>query len=215
MPDVWQTVERGGRMALVGPTDTAEFWDRLRHASGHLMFDVGANAGGTARMFSERYDKVIAFEPCFESYTQLAQSLPPNVVAEPIALSDHLGSVTLIEAEHSIESGQLVSGEDHLNWGKTIAVRPVACSTLDLQVVAHGVPDAVKVDTEGHEVLVLTGARDTIKFAHPVWYIEVHDRNNEEWLRRLLPDYQIEVIRHALYPEGSDEWLDHFYMVAT
>ena len=205
-------------MTLTGPTDTAAFWNRLAAAHGHLMFDVGANGGETARMFAKNFDYVVAYEPCVESYASLLTLAGGNVTPVNLALTDHAGHVTLREATSAIAHGQLVSGEkDRPEWGKVIGYREVRCSTVDSEVAQYGVPDAVKIDTEGHEVEVLIGARELLHRPDaPTLYIEVHDRENLTRILHALPEtYEVEIIRHEYYPQFSDDWQDHFYMVGN
>jgi hypothetical protein len=51
----------------------------------------------------------------------------------------------------------------------------VACTTLDSFVSASGViPDVVKIDVEGAELLVLEGARRVLEAHHPALILGVH-----------------------------------------
>jgi FkbM family methyltransferase len=199
--------------ALVGVTDCPQWWARLAQASGKLMFDIGANGGGTARMFAEKFTQVVAMEPCEESYRALLADRPSNVTSGCAAVSDHEGTVSLRVAQDAIRTGQLVTGDMH-GWGETVGTRLVPAVTLDYLTLEFGTPTAVKVDVEGHELQVLHGARDTIP-RYPTWYIEVHSRAFLEPISEILHGYTIDVHRHSLYVPDTDPWLDHFYLVAS
>lgn len=194
-------------------TDSPAYWDRLCQARGTRIFDVGANGGGTAWIFAAHFAEVVAFEPCKESYDDLVAQLPSNVTAHELAISDHVGVVSLREAAHSMSGGQLVTGES-LEWGDTLGYREVLCTTLDQAVEAFGVPDTIKVDVEGHECLVLAGATQTLA-KRPTWMVEVHDEAYEPALREAFDGYQIETLRHSGYREGSEGWRNHYYVLAS
>jgi FkbM family methyltransferase len=194
-------------------TDSPAYWDRLCQAKGNRIFDIGANGGGTAWIFAPHFGHVVAFEPCQESYDDLVAQLPQNVTAHNLAISDHAGVVTLREAAHSMSGGQLVTGES-LEWGDTLGYREVLCTTLDEAAREWGEPDTIKVDVEGHELHVLAGAVETLS-KRPNWMVEVHAEEYEEPLREALSGYQIEVLRHTGYREGSEGWRNHFYLLAS
>lgn len=201
-------------MTLTGITDTAEFWRRLEAAHGSLMFDIGANGGGTTHLFSKRFVQVVAVEPCAESFNALRELRSDSIIPLCVAVSDHEGTVMLREAERSIRTGQLVTGSFHAGWGDTIRERQIACVTVDSLAETYGTPTAVKVDVEGHELHVMQGATNVIQ-SYPTWFIEVHSRSFLDPICELLDGYAVEVIRHSAYPPDSAEWHDHFYLVAS
>lgn len=138
---------------------------------GMTVFDVGANVGELTLLFSRFVGAsggVHAFEPCGQSYERLeavcrAASLR-NVRLNRLALAEEEGSVSL----H-------VYDEDHMSWNtravrpledygidlKPLAVEEVPATTLDLYCARNGVADIdlLKVDVEGAEFQVLSGAR--------------------------------------------------------
>jgi len=194
-------------------TDCPRFWQQLEGASGERIFDIGANGGGTARLFAPNFTEVVAFEPCLESYDDLVASAHPNVIPLNLAVSDHTGIVELREASNAIESGQLVS-DAPLDFGETLGLRECLCVTIDEAVKTYGVPDAIKIDTEGHEMHVLAGAGQTIDAHRAVWYIEIHSEEFIRPIREAFAGYHTTLMRHSGYPVDSDGWLNHLYAVA-
>lgn len=195
-------------------SDCPHYWRMLSELAGHRIFDVGANGGGTARLFAPYFDSVVAFEPAAESYDDLVNNLPSNVVAQNMAISDHTGLVTLREASNALRSGQLVSDGPALDWGDTIGHRDVICMSLDDATLEWGHPDVVKVDVEGHELHVLSGATHLIEGKQTKWYLEVHSAGFERPIRESFSGYKVETHRHSGYPEDSDGWREHFYLIA-
>ena len=196
-----------------GQTDPPAVWDHYDDYRCGLAFDVGGNLGQVARMLSPNFDRVVSFEPCAESFAILAAESPGNVEAVEVAVSAVDGEITLFEAEESIKTGQLVSKEG-LFWGKLVGDRTVPARTVDSLVADYGVPDFIKVDTEGHEVEVVEGAAGTIAAHHPRWLIEVHHEEAGKRLRRLLASYDhLDTVGHPAY---WAEWLlrTHFWIRA-
>lgn len=194
-------------------TDSPAYWERLNQAHGTRIFDIGANGGGTSWIFAAHFEHVVAFEPCQESYDDLVSQLPENVDAHNLAISDHIGTVTLREATNSMSGGQLVTGES-LEWGDTLGYREVLCTTLDEAAREWGEPDTIKVDVEGHELYVLAGAVQSLA-RKPTWMVEVHAEEYEPAIRTAFDGYEIEVLRHSGYRDGSEGWRNHFYVIAS
>lgn len=90
----------------------------------------------------------------------LRANAPNNVVIHPVALCDHVGSVSFAEGE---DIDQCAIAEEG------IAVEATTIDALDLK------PDFIKIDVEGAEPLVLAGARNTIRKHSPLIYFEALD----------------------------------------
>lgn len=184
-----------------GRTDPHTVWDNYGAYTGPLAFDIGANIGQIARKLAATFEQVVSFEPCEEAFQILNTESPPNVTALPIAVSDTDGEVTLLEAEESIKTGQLVSNEG-LHWGAIKGKRRVTSRTLDSLVQDYGKPTFVKIDTEGHEVAVVRGGQRFLNKYRPALLIEIHSNENGEAIRQLLPGYTFEEIRQTHRPES-------------
>jgi FkbM family methyltransferase len=132
--------------------------------SGDLVFDVGANVGEYAAVFSDLGATVVAIEPnpsCCESLFKLAHI--KNVRVEGTAVGDVVGSAKLRLCDSTglstlsdewYESSQNSPTYQTVNWLDQIEV-PVV--TLDLLSKRHGSPAFVKIDVEGYEENVVIG----------------------------------------------------------
>jgi FkbM family methyltransferase len=201
---------------LDGVTDPPAYWMRLCAQQGNIAYDVGANGGVAARKLAQRFDHVVAFEPA-DSFDTLTTTVPATVECVHAALSDHCGTLTLREAAKSIATGQLVTGTSSLDWGETVGYVDVPCFTLDFVRAAFGVPELVKVDVEGHETEVLSGAVETMREHRPTLMIEVHSRAYDTPIRDMLSAAKYpepELLRHPSYQYESPQWHDHYYLVA-
>lgn len=141
-----------------------------------VFVDVGANLGYYCCFALQRSKAVVAFEPQAHNLTCLYQNLAANAWHEnievfPIALSSRPGLVTLFGA--SGPSASLVK-----NWAGywSLFKQTVAANTLD-NILAGRFPDGrliIKIDVEGAEFGVLTGALATIaRLPRPIWLIEI------------------------------------------
>lgn len=197
---------------LTTRSDPKEVWAVFSEVSGYLAFDVGANGGMVANLLAERFDRVIAFEPCAESYAQLEQAVAANVRCEPVALSAEAGPVTLLETVHASRWGELVTGESLPDsWGPTTGERTVTAATLDQMAATYGLPDFVKIDTEGHEALIVQGGQHTLPDV-PDILIEVHAVENGDRIRELLPAREWVETRHPGYAYGDHNWTNHYWI---
>lgn len=156
--------------------------DRLRAAYPRVTdwscaVDVGAHVGLLTLQLAQRFRKVYALEPDPEAYACLLANTRhlPQVTCLPWALGAAAGTVGLDDAA-------TVGG----NTGNRQVVpdgRGVALMTLDgLDLDGLGL---LKVDVQGYEGQVLTGAENTLMAFEPVLIVEVEPVKK---LRRRLGD---------------------------
>lgn len=186
---------------------------------GDLAFDVGANYGQSLQHILAAHRQVVAFEPSPEPYRDLCVHplcRPGMAQAYNLAISDHVGTLKAWE----LDDGQYAFPGTHgITEDSSERVREgVKCIDLDTAALQYGVPDFVKVDTEGHEVEVLRGAEQLIATSSPNWLIEFHSRQmREECLNIILgsmpgePEH-VQTIRHPHYEPGSPNWHGHGWL---
>jgi FkbM family methyltransferase len=144
--------------------------DELTGRQRGTMLDVGSWYGPWARRLAPRADTVISIEPT-PLHEVLRRTLPSKVQVVAAAASDHVGEA---EMWLSDESGA-VQGVSSLHRRAIhhvcINVPLITIDSLDLDNVTF-----MKIDVEGHEVAVLTGAAETIKRDRPRLFVEVEQR---------------------------------------
>lgn len=191
--------------------DQAGAWDVLEAAQGELAYDIGANVGQSTKVLSAGFKKVIAFEPCLESWEILQVEAPANVLPIMLAVSSVDGEIVLEEHSVSIGTGQLTKG-DGLHWGHKVGSRVVPSLTLDTLVNHYGMPDFVKIDTEGSEVEIVRGGMKTLaEVEHLI--IEVHHAGNEKPIRGMLPMHHFKKLEHNMRI-SSPIRQNHFWLVS-
>ncbi len=191
-----------GHLMLVDGRDTAivphlirdGWFDRnlttaisARLKPGMTFVDIGANFGTYtligAGLVGEQ-GRVIAIEPAPAIAALLFESITMNGFAARTdllrcAVGADNGTATLHEFATRQGSNTLllaIADAAHADYGETITAREVPCRTLDA-IVADLTPERielVKIDVEGFEHAVLTGARDTLARFRPTLILEWH-----------------------------------------
>ena len=141
-----------------------------------VCVDVGANVGAITLALSSLCPDgfIYAFEPATQSFGFLKRNLARNGVgnatAQRLALSDAGGEATL-SYNREFAGGAFIS--DHVRDGVQETVR---VGTIDHWAQQAGLDrlDLIKVDVEGYEQKVLSGARATIKSFRPTLVVELN-----------------------------------------
>ena len=233
---VWYQVEPHIRMRL-DPTDlgpltileTGEY-EPVSFAmvgehlgAGATLIDVGANIGYyslKAAPLVGAAGHVIAIEPNPEALQKmrvnLAASAADNVVTvAPVACSDTESTLDLYVAPDANTGETSLSKGNASQEGAITHTYKVRARPLDDIVRESGVTrvDAIKIDVEGAEYLVLKGARQTLDRFHPMLLVEVAD----DGLRRMGSSAaQIrELLRAHGYREGRHDCLNVEFLPVT
>jgi FkbM family methyltransferase len=134
-----------------------------------VSLDVGANLGLFTYFLARYSPHVYAFEPNPLPYNVLKDIVDSNVTVYPMALTEATGEVELIVAKR--RKGWTNNGatlEPKVD-GKFIAVQVPGRRIDDLGIQNIGF---IKIDVEGHERSVLSGAVETLRHDRPALFIE-------------------------------------------
>ncbi len=143
-----------------------------------VIFDVGANVGIMTLYFAQKVKKgkVFAFEPTHYAY----QKLERNIAINP-KLKENIQTVQAFFTSkekkrseiHAFSSWKIdkgIASEQHqVHGGTAMSIEGVPVTTLDEFVKKHRINrlDFIKIDTDGHEFDILTGAEKTVKQLRP------------------------------------------------
>ena len=148
-------------------------------APGSCVWDVGANVGLYATRFSEivgRAGRVFAFEPSPSNLGRLRAAVASlqNVIVVPVALGSREGVAQLEQGTDPLGATSRIVEEAGGLAKETFAI---SLATGD-HLIASGMvaaPHVIKIDTEGFELDVLRGLRQTLQHLDlRVLCIEVH-----------------------------------------
>jgi FkbM family methyltransferase len=150
---------------------------------GEIIWDVGAHGGFTSYYFSKMVGpagKVYAFEPDRHTYPYLLRNIEMhklnNVISVKKALAGSSGTA-LFSMDGSLGAG-LTSYTDTADKRETSEVETISFGDACRE---FGVPAFVKMDIEGAEVAVVTGALSALK-EHPIHFaIETEHRVDREY----------------------------------
>lgn len=145
---------------------------------GGVFLDIGANIGVYSTTLWIAMDgnvKIYAFEPVPSTITILRETLNLNNVEaliEPIALSSEDGELILSAHSDGANNYWVKNSDSSINCPSM----SVATMRLDDWCESHPdqIPNAVKIDVEGHELEVLKGAKRTLQVYKPALLVECH-----------------------------------------
>jgi FkbM family methyltransferase len=141
------------------------------------VIDIGANNGVTASTFSKNFESVHAFEANPYLAEKVSLALPPHATLWPIALSNSCGSAELrIPTSNGVSMAGWAS-LDRPAVGTESTWDRITVETRTLDSFEFTSVDLIKIDVEGHELSVLSGARDTIERERPLMIVEVWEEH--------------------------------------
>jgi len=147
-------------VAYANPPDFSEyqFWKRALKP-GDLFVDVGANIGVYSILAGESGCEVLSFEPDHSNFLELLRNVHLNELSNSITcfqevLADSVRPVRFLTEQDSLS--RIV-----LNSNATEEYKTIMATTLDSRVESQ--IRGMKIDVEGAEMLVLSGATQLLK----------------------------------------------------
>ncbi len=156
---------------------------------GSVFVDVGANVGAWSIPASRYYRDIHAFE----AYPPLAKILVKNarmnrirnITVHPVALGDRQEQRDFWIYHDPALQGSFDTNPD-LKFRKRAHFGFLETKTLDS---FNLIPTVLKIDTEGYEISVLQGAKNTIEKFKPVLVVEAHYMEDVNKIAAMLPGY--------------------------
>jgi FkbM family methyltransferase len=178
---------------------------------GSLVYDVGANIGIYAMLFSRLVGPsggVLAFEPSPTVAKELRANLTLNGMTNVEVVESAVGSTAGI-ARFDPAGDQSAIG--HLSASGSATV-----TTMTLDGIGRD-PAVIKIDVEGFESQVLLGSRETILRCQPVLLIELHTPEQDREVGRILKGLRYVAYRLSWEPvrNMSQGWPDPEGMYGT
>lgn len=191
-PPVWLDRSIGNAYGARGP-----YWQERDYYQAFVaaltpascVLDVGASFGlfTLGACTHATSGRVYAFEPAPPAAALLERHLRLNraegrVECHRVAVGDRDGTCVLhVPPLHNMSSLGRPNTLIRPEWGEAaVASVEVPMVTLDSFCSSRGIsPDAIKIDVEGAEVMVLRGARGTLARHKPLVFCEVHPAQME------------------------------------
>ena len=149
------------------------------------FLDVGANRGIYSRYASRFAGKVVAVEAHPMLIGRLRAALGNDVAIVPVALSSSEGVAHLtvpVRGHEDVDTRSSLQAD--ANPGFDVRTIEVPTTTIDALEIAN--LGLIKIDVEGHEYEVISGAVVTLKEQKPAVIIECEERHNAGSVARLL-----------------------------
>ena len=181
-------------------------------SAGDSVLDIGANIGQSAIYFSDvvgNNGKVFSIEPVKRNYTALLYMIRTmglkNVICINCAVSDNEGNEKILIPllNKKLEIGtQAVLEKNKKTYFENYLSEIVSCDTIDGlgKIYDFARLKLIKCDTEGAEIRVLNGGRNTISKYKPIIVLEISLNNPELKIlldQNYLPFY---VVNRKLVP---------------
>ena len=137
--------------------------ESLPHLSVKTVFDVGANIGQSANEYFKVFPNanVYCFEPVEATYRMLLQNTKriPTIQCYQMALGSRKGTARIC-SDCLYDSGAFITADDNAAHGDARKIESVKIDTIDSFCQNHAVEavNYLKIDTEGHDLEILTGA---------------------------------------------------------
>jgi FkbM family methyltransferase len=185
---------------------------------GMVAYDLGANIGYISLLFARAVGKsgqVFAFEALPENVERLKTNIALNALGERVtvisaALVDHSGPVDfLIGPSGGMGKAQGSAGRQQFEYRQSITVTGIS---LDAFVYQQGnpVPQIIKMDIEGGEVLAFPGMCEVLAKERPLILLELHGPEAAQvaWETLTSMDYDIHQIAPGYPPVKALNSLD-------
>lgn len=137
--------------------------------------DAGANKGVYVHHMCKIYQRVIAFEP-LPNLAGFLKRAARDAEVHGVALSDRHGEARLKLPVGFNELGTL-EDLDLTDENTKIKLEEHVVPTLPLDSYNFTNVGLLKIDVEGHELLLLAGARELINSSQPTVLVEVEERH--------------------------------------
>lgn len=179
--------------------ETLKWFERLAGENNARVFwDVGANVGLYGFTFISANDSrsTVLYEPDPDNLAALQKTVSVNALEaraeiRPCAVSAEVGTAAFKRDEITGATGALATSEDESvfverHFNATPETLDVLVTTLDTEAASRPSPDIIKIDVEGYELDVLSGAREMLATSLPIILFET-SRDSEK-IKELLSD---------------------------
>lgn len=166
-----------------------------------IFLDIGANIGYHSLFIASALPRVtcISFEPNPNIFEQLKRNVRTNklrnLTIHNLAIGDQSGTIEFFMTREKSYNRGLSGVKYYSDLGKDFKKTTVQMVPLDsfLEYDTKKKVKVIKIDTQGYEYQVLSGAADIIEKSQPIVCFEYHEHSDYGLsdILRLLPDYQV------------------------
>jgi FkbM family methyltransferase len=180
---------------------------------GQIIYDLGANIGFISLLFASRTGsngRIYSFEALPENVTRLQDNIELNGFQDRVtiihsAVQDHSGQANfLIGPSHGTGKVDGSVGRSTLDYQAQIEIQGLSIDDF-VYHYASRVPDIIKIDIEGGEVLALSGMQRLLKEHNPILFLELHGPDAAQTCWELLSKEKYRICKMTSdYAQVSD-----------
>lgn len=223
---VWTTDSVADWDGGTGDYSVGRGWEFARFKSlqenlkfGDVFFEIGAEHGWMSAIIGREFvgaENMVLFEPSPEFWVNIRKTWEYNGLPEPLGCyCGFAGEATTAAPGRSWPAEAVKDAAEHsaMAYCKLSPDTVIPTITIDDYVVLSGhIPDAINVDVEGAELMVIRGAAGTLRDHRPLVWVSVHpdlmerdhDTNKAEFLAFMrAQDYDGE----HLDTDHEEHWL--------
>lgn len=154
----------------------------IKNSNGSIFIDIGANIGTYSLALSSSFETILAFEPhpVVNQVLSLNKEINgfDNINIQPYGLSNIDAEVTLYEPIRNAGGASL----EHTGLDVSYTVQIKHASTIINQLKRDNKVSFIKMDVEGHELMVMQGLKELLIEDQPVVAFEANDLDRNEQL---------------------------------
>lgn len=157
------------------------YHELINDSKNSTFVDIGANIGTYSLALSRKFKTILAFEPhpVVNKVLELNKSINNfiNIDIQPYGLSNIEAKIELFEPFGNIGGSSLEHHGSGLSYEVQVKVATTAINQLKQSKVSF-----IKIDVEGHELLVMQGLKELLLEDQPVVAFEANDLSRNEAL---------------------------------
>jgi FkbM family methyltransferase len=147
-----------------------------------VVYDVGANIGYISLLLANAVGangQVFAFEALPKNLHRLQENITINnldqrVIVVPVAIADKSGLMPfLVGPSGGMGKLEGSAGREGLAYNESIEVLSISLDDF-VYKQDHAIPNVIKIDIEGGEVMALKGMQQLLAESKPVIFMELH-----------------------------------------
>jgi FkbM family methyltransferase len=190
-----------------------------RVSPGMVIYDLGANIGYLSLLFSKLVSetgRVFAFEALPENIARIKENLSLNLKTSNIDIVHRAVIDKNIKIDFLVGpsggTGKVLgsAGRQNINYQKKISIEGTSIDNFVFKE-KKPVPDLIKIDIEGGEILALSGMERVLNHIKPIILLEIHGPEAASDCWKILQDagYEICLIKrgcHRVLSPGELAW---------
>lgn len=155
-----------------------------------MAIDVGANYGAHSVVYAHKFESVVAFEPQNHLFELLEKNLEvPGTVAKCTAYNMALG-----HQSGQVSINQKKTSKQANYGGRDISLKRGGTQMRTLDSFGFDGVDLIKIDVEGAEGLVLSGARETIRKWEPIIFFEFNKFKEFNQANNVPEEFNLDIL---------------------